>query len=364
MKLEAHHWTEFDDALHDVDAVLDLLCPTAKVVKAERKLDPLSDRGLLQRIRSLARALRRAVSKMERDALKATIEELKGTDWLTLSDAARANRIVTAAASVFAAGEDISAVVEPKILDHFARMARDSAKAAGGTSIVPTFDAVDEGVIEHAALSQSHYVRNEFGARAEQLSRTARGIVGRGIRQGLDPTTIGGDLERILSKQGLARSRAYWDSVASIHMVRARSFGQLKGFDSAGIRRFVNMAVLDEATTRQCRFMHGREFEVSAGLSAYQAVAEAGPESVVELQPFLQFGRLKDADGNLTGDPVIYYKRGEERIEVAQVVEDAFGKKDEEGKFRATMDDGALSAAGVLTPPYHGRCRTTIRPVV
>ena len=89
-----------------------------------------------------------------------------------------------------------------------------------------------------------------------------------------------------------------------------------------------------------------------------------GPESVVELQPFLQFGKLKDSDGNLIGDNVVYYKQGEQRIQVATVTENAFGTKDERGKFGNVADETTLANAGIQTPPYHGRCRTRIQAVL
>ncbi len=357
IELEQFHWTELDDALFDADELLALLAP-ASVMKAEREpkpANPLSRRGLAQRIRALTRSLRRAISRKEREALKAAIKELRGVDWISISAAARAQAIVRAAAHTFAVGADAAPIVEKVIRDHVGKMMRGSARAAGPPRFVPTFDAVDETIIEQAALSQAAFVRDEFGRRAEVLSRTARGIVGKGIREGLDPKTIGSDLSRILGKQGVGRSRAYWESVASIHMVRARSYGQLKAFDAAGIKRFQVSAILDEVTTVQCRFMHGQVFEVQNGLDTYAAVASAGPESVVELQPFLQFGKLKDEDGELFGDNVVYYKQEEQRIQVAGVTENAFGKKDERGKFSGAMDETALAEAGIQTPPFHGR---------
>lgn len=364
-ELAGLHWTELDDALLDVEEVLELLAPhrTAKA-KPKPKTDPLSARGLAERIKNLTRALRRAVSKKEREALKAALGELQGVEWGSISAAARTSLILAAAGHMVAAGLEISPIVETVILDKFGTMARASAEAAAGPAIVPTFDAVDERVIRHAATSQAAFVRDEFGRRAEVLSRTARGIVGKGIREGLDPKTIGSDLSRILGKQGLGRSRAYWESVASIHMVRARSFGQLKGFEAAGVTRFQVVAMLDEVTTVQCRFMHGKVFDVAAGLDSYAEVAAAGPESVAEIMPFLQFGKLKDAEGNLIGDDLVYYKQGDQRIPVAEVEENAFGTKGEVGKFGKTASEAQLAAAGIQTAPFHGRCRTTIRAVV
>jgi hypothetical protein len=363
-EFDRFHWTELDDALLDVEAVIDLLGPTSMAKAEPKQATPLSRKGLAQRIRSLTRALRRAISRKEREALKGALKELGAVDWVGISATARTAAIVAASARIIAVGAEAAPIVEKIILDHVETMTRAAAKAAGPPRFVPTFDAVDEQVIRHAAESQAAFVRDEFGRRADALSRKARKIVANGIRDGLDPKTIGSDLSSSLGIQGANRSRAYWESVSSIHMVRARSYGQLKAYDAAGIQRFRNVAVLDEVTTRQCRFMHGQEFEVQGGLDAYAAVAAAGPESVVDLQPFLQWGKLKDAEGNLTGDNLIYYKQGEQRLQVAKVTEDAFGTKDERGKFSGALDETALAEAGIQTPPYHGRCRTTIAAVV
>ena len=101
--------------------------------------------------------------------------------------------------------------------------------------------------------------------------------------------------------------------------------------------------------------MHGREFTVENAMQRFEDVeAASDPEAITSLQPWVQVGA--DDDGN----QVLFYKRGDRRHVVAQVDEPAVGQLDRVGRYSRALSTDQLEAAGVVVPPLHGRCRSTI----
>ncbi len=114
-------------------------------------------------------------------------------------------------------------------------------------------------------------------------------------------------------------------------------------------------AVLDESTSTTCRFMHGRVFRVARAMRRFDDVEQAGePEHIKDLQPWVQVG----ADDK--GNPILFYKHAGRRHLVAHVDESAVGQADKVGSYSRALGAGQLEAAGLTTPPLHGRCRSTI----
>ncbi len=159
---------------------------------------------------------------------------------------------------------------------------------------------------------------------------------------------MGRELEQGLTGAALKRSSSYYRNVASIWANRARSYGLLRGMDRGGIAFYRFLAVMDRRTTEQCRYMHGRTFSVAVGLEQFERVAASEPEDISEIMPFMARG--KDEDGNR----ILYYKRGEERITVAQVDRSGVGQRDRKGSYSRGMSTAELSSAGLTQPPLHG----------
>jgi SPP1 gp7 family putative phage head morphogenesis protein len=202
--------------------------------------------------------------------------------------------------------------------------------------------------------SETHFIRDQYGRRADELSERARDIVAGGLEQGLGRDDIAEDLSTALTA-ATGQRRAYWQLVATNFANRGRTYTQLVAFDEADIERFRFEAVLDQVTSEVCRFMHGREFTVEHARRRFEAVEQApDPEQVSELQPWMQTGR-DDA-----GNQVLYFERGGRRHLVAQVDQGAVGRSDEVGRYSQAMSNDELIAAGVTVPPLHGHCRSTI----
>jgi hypothetical protein len=216
---------------------------------------------------------------------------------------------------------------------------------------------VDHRVIEASANHQALYVRDQFGARSVRYSQMARDVVTKGLEDGLDRYDIGKDLAKTFVGTDGNRNDAYWQLIASVFTARSRTYGQLAGFQEAGIDTFQFESVLDERTSEVCRFMHGRTFSVSNGLRGYaETSASDDPEAVKDIQPWGSVG--KDEKGNKG----IFIGSGEGRALAAHIEQPAIGTQGV-GKYKPAMTDGEMDAAGFSAPPLHGHCRSTIIPV-
>ena len=224
-------------------------------------------------------------------------------------------------------------------------------------TIAAEFSAADRRVVEFAAKSQGSYITDQYGQRAVAYEQRARDIVSAGMERGLGREDIARELGDKLTTPMLARSASYWDQVASIHVARARSYGQLAGYDDAGIERYVISASGDEVTCVICRCMNGKEFSTAASLARYRDVEASRDHYAVEsLQPFVQVGRGPD------GKQYLFADAGGKQHFIAEVLEDATGERDNDGRYGRQASETALQTAGVSAPPFHGRCRCLTEP--
>lgn len=219
------------------------------------------------------------------------------------------------------------------------------------------FSNTDRKIVEHTARSQGNFVSTAIGDRSEAYSKQARKIVSSGLSEGMGRKDIAAQLNRKLPVSYLGRRESYYEVVAGSFTNRARTFGQLSSLRDAEIKRYVLEAMLDEVTTDICRFMHGKSFEVDSGISTIERVdALEDPNEIKDEQPWVQTRKTPDG-----GEELQLVSRGEVRT-VARITESAVGRSDETGKFSGGMSEAELSAAGVLLPPFHGLCRTTVVP--
>jgi hypothetical protein len=306
--------------------------------------------GIKAATERLTRKLRAATRPAEAAALRRALRNLQ-QPWSDLSPGQQEAAILGAAGALAA----VPAVIGPGVSSVVAGETAELIELAiVGTAekldldILTSLNLVDERVVNFALRSQAAFLRNEFGQRQVAFANRAREIVASGLRRGLDPAAMGRELEQGLTAAALNRSSSYYRNVASIWANRARSYGLLTGMDRGGIAFYRFVAVMDRRTTEQCRFMHNRQFSVARGLEQFQQVAASQPEDISEIMPFMARG--KDEDGNR----ILYYKRGDERITVAQVDRSGVGQLDRKGSYSRAMSDAELSSAGLTQPPLHG----------
>lgn len=117
------------------------------------------------------------------------------------------------------------------------------------------------------------------------------------------------------------KSVPYWNVVANAAASRGFHYGYLKAAQMSGMLSYIIIAVLDRRTSELCRHLDGRVFWVADAVKMLEIVnADEDPEAAKKLMPWRKLDEVKD------------------------------------------MDNDALIRAGVLVPPFHGRCRTTLLP--
>jgi len=321
-----------------------------------KALDPLDARDFLVIVERLARALTGVSREAEAAALRKALATLD-VDWPSLSAAAR-DRVVRAAREAIGG---VAAQVLPRVDQVFEVEAKNVVARARATTvrrfglhIGASTTQTDGRIATFVRTSESNFIRDQYGRRQDELGQRARDIVASGLEQGLGRDDIAADLAAQLAPV-VSRGKPYWETVAMSFANRGRTYTQLAAFDEADVERFRFDAILDSVTSEVCRFMHGREFSVDRAMQRFDQVERArDPETITELQPWMQLGA--DSDGN----QVLFYDRGDRRRVVAQVDESAMGRDDEVGRYSRALSNEELEAAGVTVPPLHGRCRSTI----
>jgi hypothetical protein len=112
----------------------------------------------------------------------------------------------------------------------------------------------------------------------------------------------------------------YWRVVANAAASRAYHYGILKSGQSAKRRYYQYHAVLDSKTSEVCWSLHGTQWPIADAVSLMERIANAEPEDVKTLAPWLT---MKDLEPYMSS-PL------------------------------------GMQALGVVIPPIHGNCRSTI----
>lgn len=316
------------------------------VMRVQKALNPNDPHDFVLLAHSLQQSVAGMSRAAEADALRNALDTLD-VDWTKMSADGR-DKIVSAARDALAAPADY---VAPKVADTFTVFGqkivgdtKTDAKRRYKLDISASLSSVDEKVINAVGASQGNYVRDQYGNRSTALSLKVKDVVSSGLEQGLGSADITSNIKDQLGESAQARSDAYWGMIAMTFANRARTYGNLSGYASAGIEWFTFEAVMDERTSLICSMMHGKRFQVSKAIDRYNQVeADKDPEAITQLQPW-----LKAADGKIS------YTIGDTTHHVASV---GAG-----GAASNVMSDAKLEAAGITTPPLHGNCRSTIVP--
>jgi len=326
-----------------------------------KALDLSTPEAFDRTVASLAGRLRRLARPLELAALRAAVAVLD-IDWSRTTAEARA-RLIDAA--MVAAGKSMSTVPEQigaplsKAAQAVIAATRRDVRASQKVSIGADFNALDHRVAAFTTRCQGLFVRDEYGRRLDGFGSEARRVVAAGLESGLGRQDLVRDLAQAAETALVQRSSAYWEVVAGAFTGQARSFAQVSSYAEAGIERYRIEAVMDEQTTPTCRFLHGKTFSVGTAVRRFKDVeALERPEDIKAVLPWVR--HALDAE---TGRSVLYVRRGEARVPIAEVTR-ASSAKDDAGAFRSRVDDAGLLELGLGFPPYHGLCRSTCLPAV
>lgn len=351
-----HDWELCAAAVDAADEILSSIYG----VEIRKSLDPLDPHDFAILCRSLSLQLKGHAIPAERDAVKKAMSTLDAS-WTDMVPEARGKLLSTAAGYL---GTRLANEMLPSIEQTLSFAAKEIIPATKSKSVLthelnisPSLNTTDQRIADYALVSQGHFIRDQYGQRADNFSEKARQIVSRGLERGLGSSDIASDLHAALNDH-VDRGRHYWDIIAMVYANRARTMTQLAAFSEAGIEDYRWESVMDQVTSVQCRFLHGQRFPVAHAMRKFQEVEDAkSPEAIKTIQPFMQLGVDEG------GSQHLYYKNAQgARVTVAHVEENAMGRADVKGKFSGALDAGELMKAGIHAPPIHGSCRSTIQP--
>ncbi len=144
------------------------------------------------------------------------------------------------------------------------------------------------------------------------------------------------ELEKTVPPKFKGDAKAYYTGLAQTTLTRAQSMGRLNLFSQGTFEKYMISAIIDTRTSHICLSMNGRTFTIEQGVEQMENVLTA--KSSDELKQVAGWRKDLSAFG----------------IE---------GQDDFKTGPKATAVSKSLADAGMALPPYHFRCRTTIRPV-
>lgn len=188
--------------------------------------------------------------------------------------------------------------------------------------------------------STSIFFGAEYERQADRFRKRAQNTIARGLEQGLGRSEIAQDLRREFRRAAV--NEHYWETVAAVHVNRARSFASLVTYAEAGVEAFEITAIIDSRTTDVCRFLDGKVLSVEGALNQFDAIEDAEDlDQVKQASPFMR-----------TRGSEIVLPNG---TRVASI--------DSDGGFSNGLTPAQLESQNIGAPPYHLRCRTTLVPV-
>lgn len=319
-------------------------------------LDPMKADDFVLISARLGKSLERAAKGTEQKALNAALGELD-VNWSQLNKAQK-NVILKETTRLIRSAGDVIApkagAIAGRTGEKVYKQTRASTAASFDLTLNKGLSDHDQRAVAWLKSSQTAFVRDAFGRRAVRFSARAKDIVADGLGKGLGDREIAEELTAKLG--GLGRSEDYWQIVSNVFCQRARTYSAMSAYSEAGITHYTWLSMMDEATSLQCRFMHGQTFEVAGAMGVIEEVQTLDdPESIVTAQPWLRLGHDNEKR------PVLMYETRTQRQAIARVDQSALGRAGERGAFTELTRS---LPPGITMPPAHARCRSTVVPEV
>lgn len=319
------------------------ICKAGKKAKSV-----LTEDGFIREVLSESKLLIDEVEKsVKAKSVSRLLKKLDKVDWYSLS-VREANEIVKELQGVIEKlpakfGKKVSKVIDSQTKKVVEKAHKDLGKRYSNFAVSNVFVAENKVAVDAISSTTSIFFSKQYETRAKNFGPRVQKTIASGLKDGLGNREIARELKREFAKTAIAES--YWETVASVHVARARSFSELATFASNGIEKYEIVAVEDERTTEICKAMNGAVLSVKSGLNSFDKFEDAESlEKVREVAPFMV------ARGD---DVFVKTKDGLSRVA---------SKKDGGGYSR--LSSAKLNQVNINTPPYHFRCRTTIVPVI
>lgn len=246
---------------------------------------------------------------------------------------------------------DVLVVEGPKVM----KGTKSSVIAREKIEISAKLAQRDRAAEETIRKSHVNFIRTSTGERFDKLSAKARSIVSKGLAEGVGNDVIATDLKKHF-KESIPRPSSYWRTVADSYVGRARTTSQIYSYEDASISSFEVVAILDEVTTDQCRFMDGKVFTVASARAMLDSLNDLDdPEDVRFANPWIRKGRAPD------GSMRLFVPNADgTKTTIARIERSGMGKADDRGSYSNAKSNSELGKLGVPCPPFHGRCRTSV----
>jgi hypothetical protein len=342
------------DARRAADDLLTMLrVPLAKA------LDVSTPRGFDAAVARLAARLRAIATPADSAALREAIAVLD-VDWRTTTAMKRSALVREAMRVAGRATANVAHEIRAplgKAATAVVESTRTGARRRHRLAIGAELNAIDRRATDYVTRANVLFVRDEYGRRLDALGERARGVVARGLEQGLGREAIAEDLATMAEAVLVGRARSYWDVVAASFVGEARSLSQISGYAEAAIERYVLLAVLDEHTTDACRFLDGKVLQTADALRTFERLdAAEDPLTLKRERPWVRERTGENGKRRLVVD-----RDGDVSV-LAVVDRSGLGARDDRGVYSRALSGRELAPAGIGFPPFHGFCRTTTVP--
>lgn len=191
--------------------------------------------------------------------------------------------------------------------------ALEQADVADGTGLagIPAVGVLWSSLLVIAGYAATHAMRHQIGPSLELAV------------QAYARSRDGAPLEAEALRQLVAARMAatpFWRIVANAVTSRAYHYAYLRRGQEGGANWYRIVAVRDRRTSAICRYMHGREFQVSAAVALMETVSsDPHPEAYRTQMPWLPAATI------------------------------------------TSLDATELEGRGFIAPPFHGNCRSTVQ---
>jgi len=217
------------------------------------------------------------------------------------------------------------------LLDKLSEPVEKAKKA----KVKPDFDLLDDSAIDALQDDQMIWIGEHYDS---NVSVVVRGSVEDTMKLGLGRNDAGlamsmavrESLRKVQTPGGFYGTQSqYFEGLAANTATNSRVRGQVRSFVDVGVTRFVLVNPMDRRTSEICQHMNGKVFLVEDAVQQIESEAGAtNPDDVRAAHPWMSYKELQ----------TISPKSGD------------VGRS----------DSAALAKSGIVLPPFHFRCRTTV----
>lgn len=222
----------------------------------------------------------------------------------------------------------LSNFISARGLDERKRNNRRLARGKPKIKVAAVFTEADRRLLAAVSDQQAGFVRGLWSfshrkivqAAAAEVIAAGRVIDKRGLAKLIEDVVGGVARAPKVAGAFSGSSPAYFKVISATARNRGANYGALSSFRDFDVQRYRVTAVLDNRTSDICKFMDGKVFSVSTGLSLAEKVSNASSRE--DLRKVAGWRSVEEA--------------------------------------RRLGSATALSNAGLSLPPYHGNCRTFV----